>query len=451
MNRYLLWASCALSFVLLTWGTNTLSALSLVQTNGEPLDGYTLFAPLQLTSTYLIDLNGQVVHQWNSDYTPGNAVYLLEDGTLLRTGSVSLGINSTFTAGGAGGQVQILSWNSDILWNFQYSSDQHLQHHDATMLPNGNVLFIAWELRTREAAIAAGRDPALLAEGALWPDHLLEVKPMGLGNGQIVWEWHVWDHLIQDFDPAKANYGSVAEHPQRVDLNYVQGRAGADWNHTNSVAYNASLDQILLSVHNFNEIWVIDHGTTTDEAAGSSGGRYGRGGDLLYRWGNPQTYRAGSRADQQLFGQHDAQWIAQGLPGAGNILLFNNGMGRPQGAYSTVEEIVPPLDEQGRYTLASGSAYDPSAPVWTYAAEAPMEFYSQNISGVQRLPNGNTLICSGAQGWFFEITEDKQVVWEFLSPFAGPGRGQRAGSNDVFKVRRYAPDYPGLAGMLAED
>lgn len=435
------------SGVLLVWTCWLLMPLAQGQPRADEraFDGYTLFAPLQLTSTYLIDLDGQVVHQWESDYTPGNAVYLLEDGTLLRTGSVGRGVNSTFTAGGAGGQIQILSWGSEILWDFQYSSDRYLQHHDATMLPNGNVLFIAWDFKTREEAIAAGRNPALLAEGALWPDHLLEVKPVGPSDGQIVWEWHVWDHLIQDFDPAKANYGAVAERPERIDVNYAQGRGGADWNHANSVAYNASLDQILLSVHNFNEIWVIDHGTSSEEAAGSSGGRYGRGGDLLYRWGNPQTYRAGNRADQQLFGQHDAQWIAQGLPGEGHFVLFNNGMGRPQGAYSTVEEIVPPIDAEGRYALITGSAYDPSAPVWTYAAEAPMEFYSQNISGVQRLPNGNTLICSGAQGRFFEVTSDKQVVWEYLNPFAGPPTGQRPGSNDVFKVRRYAPDYAGLA------
>lgn len=202
----------SLSRALPVWILLSLMALAQGQANADAraFEGYTLFAPLQSTSTYLIDLNAQIVHEWTSDYTPGNAVYLLEDGTLLRTGSVGRTVNSTFTAGGAGGQVQILSWNSEILWDFRYSSDRHLQHHDATMLPNGNVLFIAWEFKTREDAVAAGRNPALLAEGALWPDTVL-------ASGQVVWEWHVWDHLIQDFDPAKANYGSVAEHPERVD------------------------------------------------------------------------------------------------------------------------------------------------------------------------------------------------------------------------------------------
>ena len=135
---------------------------------------------------------------------------------------------------------------------------------------------------------------------------------------EVVGEWSVWDHLVQDYDPAKANFGVVAEHPE--------------------------LEQILISARNFSEIWIIDHSTTTEEAAGHSGGNGGKGGDLLYRWGNPQAYRAGTFADQQLFWQHNPHWIPEGLPGAGNILIFNNGYeyeGRYPD-YSSVVEITPP-------------------------------------------------------------------------------------------------------------
>ena len=99
----------------------------------------------------------------------------------------------------------------------------------------------------------------------------------------------------------------------------------ADWTHFNSVDYNPELDQIVVSPREFGELWVIDRSTTIEEAAGRTGGNSGKGGSLLYRWGNPAAYKSGSRADQKLFYQHDPKWIPPGLPGAGNILVFNNG------------------------------------------------------------------------------------------------------------------------------
>src|SRR5262249_39710100 len=100
----------------------------------------------------------------------------------------------------------------------------------------------------------------------------------------------------------------------------------SDWTHVNAIAYDVDRDQIMLSVRTFSEFWMMAHSTPPAEAAVHPGGRGGRGGDLLYRWGNPQAYRAGSKEDQQLFAQHDAHWIRRGLPGAGHVLVFNNGL-----------------------------------------------------------------------------------------------------------------------------
>ncbi len=416
-------------------------------------DGYTLFAPLQYGTTYLIDNEGKLVHSWDSAYTPGNSVYLLENGHLLRTATLPRGPNATFGSGGAGGRVEEFTWAGTLVWEFEYSSDQHLQHHDIERLPNGNVLMIAWEYKTAAEAVAAGRDPDLLTDGELWPDHIIEVEPTGATGGNIVWEWHVWDHLIQDFDPTKENYGVVAEHPELIDINFAR-QGNADWNHINSVDYNAQFDQILLSVPRFSEVWVIDHSTTTEEAAGHSGGNSGKGGDILYRWGNPQAYRAGNVGDRKLFSQHDAQWIESGLPGEGNILLFNNGNGRPGGAYSSVDEFVPPTDTSGNYALTPGTAYGPEEQTWIYTAENPTDFFADHISGAQRLPNGNTLICDGPHGALFEVTSEGEVVWKYVNPVTGEGpftqgdpvsAGQKGQINQVFRAYRYGSDYAGLA------
>ncbi len=407
--------------------------------------GYTLFAPITYGTTYLINNDGLSIKSWTSNYNPGLAAYFLESGNLLRACRLQ---GQSFAGGGAGGRIEMHNWDGSLVWQYEYANAQHLQHHDMKMLPNGNVVMIAWEAKTSAQAIAAGRNPTLTPANGLWPDHLIEVNP----GGTIVWEWHVWDHLVQDFDAAKPNYGAVANHPELIKLNYVQGTPVRDWNHINAIDYNTRFDQLLVSVHNnFSEIWVIDHSTTTAEAAGHTGGRYGRGGDLLYRWGNPRAYNRGATTDQKLFQQHDAQWIASGLPGAGNILIFNNGVGRPGGNSSSVDEIIPPADSLGRYALRSDSTFGPTSATWTYIAPTPGDFYSFNISGAQRQPNGTTLICSGEQGTFFEVTPQRQTVWNYINPVVSTGpvyQGDMilSGANTVFKIRRYAPGYSGFSG-----
>lgn len=471
--------------------------------------GRTLFTPLHDTTTYLIDLEGRVVHRWESEYAPGNSVYLLPDGHLLRT--ASLPRNKWFHGGGIGGRIEKFDPGGRLVWAYDCADEHHCQHHDIEPLPNGNVLLIAWERKTKAEAVAAGRDPDSLGQDELWPDHVLEIEPTGKTGGRVVWEWHVWDHLIQDFDAEKANFGDVAAHPELVDVNYdtrvmalppeklrrlrslgyvggdaptqPRGPAGgmADWNHTNSIMYHPELDQILLSVAAFCEIWVIDHSTTTAEAAGHTGGRRGKGGDLLYRWGNPEAYGMGSTEDRKLFAQHDARWIPAGYPGAGHITIFNNGRDRPDGTYSSVLEIEPPLSAAGTYNLNSRGLYGPANVVWEYTSKPREDFFSGHISGAMRLVNGNTLICEGETGRLFEVTRAGKTVWEYRNPYRGrigppdggppdqknahrpPGpRGPRAGNKAggprphgrrgdearaIFQATRIPLDYPGLQSL----
>lgn len=412
--------------------------------------GYTLFAPKHNNVIYLVDNEGRIVNQWKSAYEPGQSVHLKTNGNLLHCCFTK---NKGFTSGGEGGRVEEFDWGGNLIWEFEYSNDQHLSHHDIAPLPNGNILMLVVEKKSYEESLAAGFNPDMLRDRQLFPDSIIEVEPTYPKGGKIVWEWRVWDHLIQNSDKNKPNYGDIAAHPELIDVACNGRPVPAFWNHMNSIAYNPKLDQIVLSVRGCNEIWFLDHSTTTKEAASHSGGKHGKGGDLIYRWGNPAAYKRGTVADKQLVQQHDAQWIPEGYPGAGNITIFNNGYDR---GWSSIEEIVPPLDANGRYILDSGKAYGPEKPVWHYEAKNPTDFFSSEISGAHRLPNGNTLICAGVIGNLFEITPAGETVWQYVNPMVRggilaqgevPGKDMRGHLwNAVFKVHRYAPDYPGLAG-----
>ncbi|MCB0598326.1 MAG: aryl-sulfate sulfotransferase [Lewinellaceae bacterium] len=409
-------------------------------------NGYTLLAPNSSTSTYLLDNCGEVVHSWPGNYRPGNVAYLLENGRLLRTGR----LNSTFNSGGSGGRIELIDWEGNVEWGYNYSSATYHQHHDVEYLPNGNILLIAWELHSRAEAIGAGRDPNRAGNNGLWAERVVELEPVGAGQANVVWQWSLWDHLIQDFDASKANYGVVADHPELVDLNFETGNGNnADWIHLNAVDYNPALDQIVVSSRSLSEFWVIDHSTTTEEAKEHTGGQSGKGGDLLYRWGNPRSYRLGTTGDQKLFNQHNVHWIEEGLADAGRFMVFNNGVARPDGNYSTIDIVEPPVDENGLYVLEDGQAYGPGSLSWTYRAEPANSFFSANISGAQRLPNDNTLICEGRDGHLFEVDYEGRLVWEYVNPVraAGPvSQGANIVGNDVFRAYRFPPDFPAFEG-----
>jgi hypothetical protein len=403
-------------------------------------DGYILFAPERSKRTFLLDYDKEINYTWDSDYTPGFSTYLLDNGHLIHTSY--LGLHPIFFAGGMAGGFQEIGFNGEVLWDFQYKDNTHLSHHDVEPLPNGNILVIAWEYKSSSEIIQAGRNPINIPFGGLWPDHIIEVKKNGVTSGEIVWEWYAWDHLIQDYDPTKDNYGVVEDHPELIDINFDMSGGSPDWLHSNSIDYNEEFDQIIISVRNFNEFWVIDHSTTTEEAAGHTGGNNGKGGDLLYRWGNPLAYRMGTEDDQELFGQHDANWIKPGSPGEGNILVFNNGIDRPGVDYSSVDEIIPPVDEDGNYHLEPGCAYEPDKPIWSFITENPEDFYSASRSGAQRLTDGNTLICDAEKGYFFEVTPSGNIVWEYINPYPDHS------NNTVFKIFEYGSDYSGIEILL---
>ncbi len=407
--------------------------------------GYTLLAPMEQQYTYLLDLDGRVAKAWRTSTRPGLSQQLTPDGVLVRGGNLEL--RGPFAAGqGAGGRIEALSWDGRTLWQKDFADDNQMQHHEVEVMPNGNVLAIVWERIPAVEALASGRDRRLLPDDELWPDKIVEYDPVA---DSVVWEWRAWDHIVQDRDPDKPNYvEEVSSRPERLDVNYVlNGENGqADWHHINGVAYNPKRDEIVLSSRSFSEFWVIDHALTTEEARGPAG-------DLRFRYGNPVAYgdKAGKR---QLFFQHDVEWIAPGLPGAGNLLLFNNGAPQIR-EFSSVDEIVPKLDENGDYVRHPDGGFSATVKrVYPRRRGDDNCEFAAIVSSAQRLPNGNTLIAYGPQGRVLEVTPNGKVAWDYVNPYSAlrptsprnSGAGYPIGQNWVFQVDRYPRDYGAFAG-----
>jgi hypothetical protein len=407
--------------------------------------GYTLVAPFEQQYTYLVELDGRVAKTWRTGTRPGLSQQLTADGTLVRAGNLEQ--RGVFAAGqGAGGRIEALSWDGRTLWQKDFADDTQMQHHEIDVMPNGNVLAIIWERISRADAIAAGRRARALPDDELWPDKIVEYDP---ASGSVVWEWRAWDHLVQDRDPAKPNYAEdVSTRPDRIDINYLlNGEDGqADWNHLNGVDYNPERDEIVLSSRSFSEIWVIDHATTTDEARGAAG-------DLKFRFGNPVAY-GDTKAKRQLFFQHDAEWIEPGLPGEGNILVFNNGAPEIR-EFSSGDEIVPELDANGDYVRNPRGGFSAKVKrVYPKTEDDDAGEFAAIVSSAQRLPNGNTLLAYGPQGRVVEVTPKGKVAWDYVNPYSAlrptsprnSGAGFPIGANWFFQVDRYPSDYGAFAG-----
>ncbi len=415
-------------------------------------DGYNLFYPHNTNTVYLVDNCGELVHQWegDSDYRPGNMVYLQNNGDLLKCSRFFNPTLDSIWAGGGGELVESLDWEGNVNWSFQLKDEFDRLHHDIAPMPNGNVLMIAWELKTFEESLQAGRDPAKMSQQKVWPDYILEYNPE---VDSIVWEWHAWDHLIQDFDATKDNFGIVNEHPELIDLNFDNQDGHPDWLHSNSIDYNEDLDQILLSVPHFDEIWIIDHSTTMEEAKGHIGGNGGRGGDLLFRWGNPAAYQG--VGPQQIFFAHDAQWIDDFLdtnaPYYGDIMVFNNRVAN--NTISTVDIIRPTYNGiTNQYETREDLSFLPNTVELKLFHPDTFPLYSSGLSSAQVLPNKNILTLAGRTGHAFEINPaTKEVVWEYLIPLRGgmpvaQGTELSVNNNITFRIRRYPTDFVGFAG-----
>ncbi|MEE9437491.1 MAG: aryl-sulfate sulfotransferase [Saprospiraceae bacterium] len=415
-------------------------------------EGYNLFMANKQSTAYLINNCGEIINSWSDhDFARiGAELYLMPDGKLLKA-KVDKDVNSTSSigAGGAGGVLEIVSWENELLWQYVLQDSLQRQHHDICIMPNGHILAIVWDRYFLDDILEKGFDTLSYNQREIWPDKIIEIDPQ---SSEVVWEWKGWDHVIQDFDSTKVNYTNIHDHPESININYQDFTfSKKDWMHSNAIDYNANLDQIILSVRNFNEIWIIDHSTTTNEAATNKGGNSDKGGGILWRWGNNHAYKMGNSNDRVLHYQHDAGWVQSpkliNSPYFNTISVYNNFI---DSRYSMGTFINPQLANDGyNYLKNENDTYLPNTIFADVSHPDTLKQYSSAGSNIQLLPNGNILMHAARQGRTIELTNDEVPVWEYLVPlkqgeFMSQGDDIFLSENFTFSLRRYPVDFSGF-------
>ena len=388
------------------------------------------------SKTILLNNLEQKVKIWNHAESAIGVPHLNTDGSII----LQLKSSDHYfgnTRGPIGGVFKKLDYSGDIKWSFDFYNENYHPHHDFEILPNGNILTIGWEKKSFSEGINAGR---INIENEIWPLVIHEIEPSIEGDIEIIWKWHLWDHLIQDHDSSLNNYGIIKNHPELININIGEftNLSDGDWLHTNAIAYNEQLDQIIISSRHLSEIFIIDHSTTIEQASEHTGGNSNKGGDILYRWGNPINYGRGTIDDQKLNAQHGAHWIPQYFPGSGNIIMFNNNPSDATGTNnqfgnSSVVELVPPIDVGGNYIISDSLAFGPIDYEWEYGGDNT--FFSHFQSGAYRLLNGNTIVTSTQEKNIFEIDSLGNKVWEYDLELSDTHPGYTA------RAKKYGIDY----------
>jgi len=410
--------------------------IGLLKGSDEAFEGYTLYAPVGFNDSYVINNCGEVVNRFTSSYIPGLAAYLDQDANLIRTARVG---NAILNGSGSGGGIERFNWNGDLEWSAVINTDSLGLHHDIHVMDNGNILAIAWDRLNREQAISLGYNAEQLGQ-ELWVDSVIEIEPVGSSDFEIVWRWSAKDHLVQDTEEEAATYGDIIANPGKFDFG-AHANLARDWLHMNSIYYIEDRDQILLSSRNFSEVLIIDHSTTTEEAKGSFGGNSGRGGEILFRWGNENNYLRNGQV-QILDGQHNAEMNSEGI-----IQIYNN----------------RPSNDEGAEIVRLHPDYDPDTFAYKfdqgYLLKGPQEYLLRNVqkdiqsrfmSSAQSLENGNILVCKSDDADFLEYDIEGELVWHYrgpVVPIVGPSDQGTTNRGQAFKAIRYPLDDSRFDGL----
>jgi hypothetical protein len=384
--------------------------------------GYTVLSPLQTQAVVVIDMNGTVVKRWGDfNNSAGGPARVLPGGVVISASGANPPRQEAL-------ELVQRDFAGTVMW--QYSRNEEIktrdgktiwsarQHHDWQRddFPAGYYSpesTPAVEARTTLILTHANRMQPAIADVLLEDDRLIEVS----AKGDVLWEWVASDHVDE------LGFSPEARAAMKAAAAFNPNRGSFDWLHVNSATYvgpNRWFDQ---GDQRFAPNNVIISSRETSVLA-----IVGRDGRIVWRLGPDFSQSNELRAIRQIIGQHHPHLIPKGLPGAGNLLVFDNGGSSGYGAPSG---IAP--DGRAVYARA-GSRVLEINPVtlellWSYSNA---RFFSTNISSAQRLPNGNTLITAGAGGRIFEVTAQGAIVWEYMYPaFAGANA-----SNAVYRAYR---------------
>jgi hypothetical protein len=385
-------------------------------------NGFTVLSPLATQAVLVIDMNGNVVKRWDDfNNSAGGPARVLPGGSVIAASGARPPYQESLSL------VQ-RDFEGRVVSSFDHAEQIELpgrgtvwsarQHHDwqredfpagyyspeaAPATTGSNTLILTHTHHTVPA----------VADVTLEDDRLIEVAP----DGRIVWEWTAGEHVDElGFAP-----DARAAIRQAADVNAARG--SFDWLHVNSATYVGPNRWFDAGDRRFAPNNVIISSRQASLMA-----IVARDGSIAWRLGPDFSATEELRKIRQIIGQHHAHLIPNGLPGAGHLLVFDNG---GSSGYGFAGPIAP--NGVGAFARATSRVLEID-PVtlelkWSYTAP---RFFSTNISSAQRLPNGNTLITEGAGGRLFEVTADGTIVWEYMNPlFAGP-----RGSNDVYRAYR---------------
>lgn len=353
--------------------------------------GYTVIAPQGGDSAYVLDMGGRIVHRWRfTDLKPFNA-RLLDNGNLAVLGTeTKFGPQGPRVPGAAlpadlNERVRGFGGNASVLREVDWDGDT------------------VWEYQNETIHHDFVRLPDGNTVFPQWVDIPEELERQVRGGQRTrsrVRPPMAGDEIFE-IDPSgkevwRANVWELHD-PRRDPICPLEPRN--EWSHMNSVDVNADGD-VLFSCRNNSRVGIINRSS----------------GELTWSYGQPETFH-----------QHNATWLENG-----NVQIFDNGMHRFGMPRSRIIEVNPKTNEI----------------VWEYTATPEIQFLSSHISGAQRLPNGNTLVCEGAPGRLFETTKDREIVWEWVNPIVETVRG--GPSTAMFRAHKYGPDHPAFAGHALE-
>jgi hypothetical protein len=401
--------------------------------------GYTVLSPLNTQAAIVIDMNGAVVKQWDGFInSAGGPVRVYPDGGVIAANGNNPPRQESL-------ELVARDFSGKILWRFDHNEQIQTrdgktiwsarQHHDwqredypagyyspeaRPSIQGGNTLILTHINHVKPA----------IADATLEDDRLIEVSPAG----DIVWQWVASDHLEEfGFSPAaRAAIRTAASAPPARGGGAGGGanaeRRSFDWLHINAATYVGPNRWFDAGDRRFAPNNVIISSRQSSFIA-----IVGRDGKIAWRIGPDFLESNELRTLRQIIGQHNPHLIPKGLPGAGNLLVFDNGGASGYGAPTPVSP------DGGSIYQRAGSRVleiDPTtlALVWSYTGP---RLFSTNISGAQRLPNGNTLITEGAPGRLLEVTNDRKIVWEYIYPVFG---GANA-TNGVYRGYRIPYDW----------